>query len=784
MRIVVVLLIAVMISMDATAQSCTITGKVRGEGNSILEFANVVVFQDSIFVNGGTTNANGMFSIHIDKPFNQIKVSYLGYNDFQKELKDNSRMIDLGVISLRSSANMLQGVTVKAQYIQREADKIILRVSPLDQGKDAKGLLRTAPGVWVTDNAVSIYGKSGTRIYVNDMELKLSSEQLVSYLESLNASAISHIEIIANAGAEYNADSPGGIIKIVLKKTRNDGMIGSIGSSLTDGSHKFWMNPNLNLSYHNNKLTFNLIGSVNGSPSDRGTTYEKSTNETILSKIDGESAYKQKVLQTHLLIGTFYDIDPRHTIGLEVEYLPSRTNNRTTSTSIMTSQMQSLTTVGMYDMHEHNDNVNVRLNYTNQIDTLGSSWKLISNYSYQHASVKDDDGMAWIWEETGLEKDSTYYTDNLNRYNTLTTELKLDKHFLNRWNVISGVKYTYNNVLNNSEHQYLKSSEWISNQPYDYHSTYNENIVGIYALAIARHGRWSIKGGLRGEYFVTSSAGNTTTSFDLFPNANISYALTSKQDYSVSLGYYRNIRRPSFWSLSPIRRQISDYSFEVGNPDLKPSFSNSISLDFILANKITLATGYSAVNNVIRQKFTVDPEHPENMYLTYGNEGHDNSFFIHGDGRLSPTQWWNFFVSATYVLNSKKDDNETSYSSHSYVQLMGSTTFNLPSEFFIMIDAFYQSKIQIGNITLYPNFSITPTIKKIWNRKWTLAFSVENILQRDYKIRAESSGYDRLRSSKSYTAFKLTAVYNFNIGKGFRTKRAESNIDNSRLSKE
>lgn len=789
MKRVLFMIIVGICTINAIAQTCKIDGRVVDENKIAKEFVNIVAIQDSVFVSGGITDEQGFFSLNVDKATNIIKVSYLGYETIERKIDASVDSVNMGVISLCPITNLLGEVTVQAQFIQREADRIIMNVggSIVAIGKNTKELLRIAPGVWTTDNSISIYGKSGTRIYVNDRELNLPPKQLMAYLESLDASAIARVEIIANGGAEYSADSTGGIIKIVLKKTRNDGMVGNVGTSVTGGAKKLWVNPNFNISYHYNSLTINLVGSLNGSPFDKGTTYENSINGLANSSIDGESHFKQKVIQSNIMAGAFYDINKYNTIGLEVEYLSGRNSINTASSSHTISEINKITTIGNYDVDDNNDNLNVRLNYTSQIDTIGSTIKFISNYNHQRLSVIEDNSMTWISEDISAKTDSIYKTNNLSRYNTFTSELKLDKILSKYWRLGSGVKYTRNNVYNNSMPEYLLQSAWVSNTGYDYSAEYNENIVGIYVTANAVYGRWRIKGGLRGEYFSTISSTSSTSYVDFFPNANVSYALTQreKDNYSVSIGYYRNIRRPSFWALSPICRQVSDYSYTVGNPDLKPSYSNSVSLDFILADKFTVATGYSTVSDVILQKFIVDPAHPENMYLTYENDGKDNSFFIHGSGRQPLTKWLSLYGSATYVLNSKKDKSETSYTDYSYVQLFGSAMFSLPYEFYLNLDFSYQSQVQIGNITVYPTLSINPSLRKTFAKnKWALSFSVENLLQSDYKIRAVSAGYDRLRIMKSYSAFTLSVTYNFNVGKNFRAKRMESNIDRSRLIKD
>ena len=89
--------------------------------------------------------------------------------------------------------------------------------------------MKTAPGVWATDETMSIYGQGGTTVYIDDRKVNMSGNRLMTYLKSIQSSSIATIEIIPKAGAEYSADSSGGIIKINLKRNMVDGINGSAG---------------------------------------------------------------------------------------------------------------------------------------------------------------------------------------------------------------------------------------------------------------------------------------------------------------------------------------------------------------------------------------------------------------------------------------------------------------------------------------------------------------------------------------------------------------------------
>ena len=189
-------------------------------------------------------------------------------------------------------------------------------------------------------------------------------------------------------------------------------------------------------------------------------------------------------------------------------------------------------------------------------------------------------------------------------------------------------------------------------------------------------------------------------------------------------------------------------------------------------------------DNPIRQMFVSNPDYPEKFYLTWGNVGKDRNMFIHGDGFINITKWWSLYSSLTYVTTSQKLTDSGPFETFGYLQLVASTTFNLPKGFNLTMNCFFNSGMKIGNITVSPMLSLNPTLQKQFGKHWSLSVRLEDMLQRTSKIRTESSGYSRLSYTKTFANAIIGITYKFNTGKTFRTPRIEKNTDTSRFSKE
>ena len=136
------------------------------------------------------------------------------------------------------------------------------------------------------------------------------------------------------------------------------------------------------------------------------------------------------------------------------------------------------------------------------------------------------------------------------------------------------------------------------------------------------------------------------------------------------------------------------------------------------------------------------------------------------------------------MITSQKLSDKDSFDTFGYLQLVASTTFLLPKGFNLTMSCFYNSKMKIGNITVFPILNLNPTLQKQFGKHWSVSVGLENIMQRKSKIRTESSGCNRFTFTKTYMSAKIGVTYKFNSGNGFRVPNIEKNTDNSRFSTE
>ncbi|MEJ0080781.1 MAG: hypothetical protein WDM78_07460 [Puia sp.] len=73
------------------------------------------------------------------------------------------------------------------------------------------------------DGNISLKGKQGVTIMIDNRPTYMSGAQLATYLRSLPSSAIDQLEIMSNPSAKYDAAGNSGIINLKTKKNKARG---------------------------------------------------------------------------------------------------------------------------------------------------------------------------------------------------------------------------------------------------------------------------------------------------------------------------------------------------------------------------------------------------------------------------------------------------------------------------------------------------------------------------------------------------------------------------------
>ena len=772
-----------------TAQRFEICGTVIDSAEQPIPYATVILTQQSKQITGGTTNADGHFQLTAEGGEYELNITFIGYEFYNQNitLSDN---LNLCNILLKESSEKIEQVVVTSQLIRREADRFVVDIanSPIAMGKDGEELLKSAPGVWIQDDKISINGSSGSKIYLNDREVKMEDAQLIAYLRSLRSDDIQKIEVIPQSGADYDATSAGGIIKITTKRRIDSGLMGSVSLAYNRAKDLHQTAPSISLNYNRGKVNAYSRMWIGRNSQDYNTS--EHTDYISGATIDTKSELYNSMSWGGGNIGIVYDINDKHSIGGEIQF--NRYGNGITTDTRATHIDNGVTTNidGTYNSSSLSKMTTTTLNYIYKLDDMGSTIKLIGDYTDSYSPNHNDYFDTTI---TPLfRRDSTYRDNAESHYQLATATLALEKIISSKLSFKAGAKYTYNYNANKADYEYLADAEskaWLPNDVNSYNIGYSENIGALYATVTARLGRLSLVGGLRGEY--TSFSDNTgevnQRYGDLFPNANLSYALTKDGAYSLVAQYSRTISRPSFWALSPNETKISEYTIQRGNPNLKASYNNSLSVTTVLKYKYTITFGMSIRSNAVQQTTIVDAANPELLIIQYINYPTLNSYFFSANLPIQITKWWTANINAmgTY-MNQRIYTNEPMRRNFMYGG-NAQMTFSLPHNYFIELNGRYLHGVVAGNTALNDMYGVNLMVKKrLMDNKLTLSAGIQNLIPRDQRITIKEASFERIMDMYQpweQPAIKLQISYNFNSGKNFRAKSVESSSaeDRSRI---
>lgn len=767
------------------AQEQPVRGRVVS-GRQPVAYANVTVHTtDSAFVVGCVSAPDGTFLFrHLPAGDYLLRIACMSYHTVYRLFSHRTASSSLGDIDVKPAVFALNEVVVKAPLIRREADRFVMDVanSPSAVGKDGEELLQQAPGVWITDDQLSLNGMSGTKVFVNERELRLSKEQLVNYLRELKAEDIQQIDIVPQTGADYDANTSSGVIRIRLKRQRQDGMSGNASFRTRTNAWTDRYDASGEIRYHIGRLTTDVGFSGNYCPKARNTIDEanlaSNTRYVAASRLDEASqSWKER-------LGVMYEFDPKRSVGIEAEYIHGKENCTGTSSSQLATGNAERRTVGVRCPDNRKRQLAVVFNYIRLLDEQGSVFKMLGDYSRNRENNRMA-GHTSISSGTA-ENDSLYREHTETDYRTAALTLAWEKRFFSGFTLKVGGKYTFNRMQNRALYEHEETSVWLPTGKYSFDLCYKERIGALYAVAAVKTGRFGMTGGLRAEHTRTDGGGEYVGQNYLswFPNLNVSYSFDRDGANMAVLQCSRFIARPGFWELNPTRIQVSEYTYQSGNPALRPAYKTQWSVTFIAARKYTLTLMAGNTKDFINQYVSVQPDNPDVSYITQKNFRNVRQYIAVLQLPFKWGDWWSGQNEVTFVRNGERLHDDDPQVFRNIFFYKASSAFRLPGKFYLDVSYRYNGKTVMSNFRAAPFHRVDIRLKKkLFQERLTVAIGMKNLLARTNDLCVTTGSYERSYRMKGpfhSALFECRLNYSFQSGKTFKSRKIESGSEDEK----
>ena len=764
-----------------------VTGSLLDGQGKPMDYATVTLLKanDSTIVKGTLSNETGAYTFdHINAGGYIVKATVVGYDKAVSKaftIPEGSSNFTVPVLKIQPASHALKTVTITSSkpLIERKIDRTVMNVenNVLAAGNSAMEILERAPGVSVDkDDNISLKGKQGVTVMINDKLTYLTSAQLATLLRSTDGNTIQSIEIITNPSAKYDAAGNSGIINIKLKKNKQSGTNGSITVGAGYGTYG---KDNETLSLNHKEGNLNIFGSFSHNDNKR---FQDIGIKRIVTDSTGKTTYFNQYSPLISLnnnnsyrLGADYDLSSKNTIGFLVNgYFNGEQDNNNNMTYIgpnFTQVDSSLNTVS--NIHQTYHNLAFNLNDSYKIDTAGqelsadldysrfknnSNARYITDFFLPNGSIQQPE--QFLGNITPSDID--IHTGKVDYTDPITKSIKLE----------SGLKFSDVKTDNNLLQTISQASPYLSNN----HFIYDEKIDAGYVNLSKDYKKYSVQAGLRAEYTSSTANGDSLNVsqiiqrhyLDLFPSLFINHTINDKNE--VSFSYSRRIDRPQYDNLNPFVYHLDPYTYQKGNPYLKPQYTNNFEFNYTYNKNLNVSLGYSRTTDVITEIPGTDPA-TKVAFVTQDNLQLQNSYNINVYSPYTISKWWNGNVNATaFYLGFKSNgleggnlnDGEAAY------QIRTTQTFLPLDGYKAELTANYQSALVYGLFNVRPRYSADAGISHSFDdKKANIKFSVSDIfntLTNNVTSNYQSTNLMITQKRETRVA-RLTFTYNFGNNK-------------------
>ncbi len=760
-----------------------VTGKVieKGSGEP-LEYATLVLqsVRNPQQVTGGITNVDGLFEVEAPAGMYNIAVEFISYQTFKKEKQLLRSDTDLGTITLSIDVEQLAEVEVIAERttVELRLDKKIYNVGKdlTVSGGTVSDVLDNVPSVSVdVEGNVQLRGNDDVRILINGKPSAITGLNSTDALRQLPAESIEKVEVITSPSARYDAEGSGGIINIILRRSKLQGLNGALTTNL---GYPYSAGINGNLNYRTGDL--NIFTNTGYNYRQRPGNSFNATNfldatGAFTNSIREERDIERERKGYNVNFGVEWYVNKTSSITQSIFLRSSDNSSETTNTFFQTDALGDTSSGFRFDPETEDDRTfQYSLNYDKQFNG-NSDHKLTFAFQYETSDESEES----LIIQNGFDSESVTTIEDQRRV-FLQSDYVVPVGESGQFEL--GYRGDFNKL--NTDYDVVFISPTIDELGIMNPSNvldYKETINAVYTQFGTKIKKFSFLSGLRYESTrliinqIETGDFNRNNFDGLFPTLNLNYEFNEME--SIQFGYNRRIRRPRSFFLNPFPSRSSPTNLFQGNPNLTPSFSNQVDFGYLKRyEKLTLNSSiyFARATDVITfitedtgEDTVFDGEQVSIIRRTPVNLAKNDRYGFEINANYRPTKKWNINGNVNlFNLITRGDFNGQNFDAENlswFVRLNNKIT--LPGKVDWQTRLFYRGPSETAQTKNQGIFSMSLAFSKdLFKEKASLAFNISDVFNSQRRVSKTVTPFFNSDSEFQWRvrSFNLSFTYRFN----------------------
>lgn len=760
-----------------------------------LEYATITLknTKNPKIIAGGITDNKGAFSVEANAGEYDIIVEFISFKPTEIKAKQLTENTNLGTIGLEEDATQLNEVVVRAEKttVEIKLDKKVYNVGNdlMVKGGTVSDVLDNIPSVSVdVEGNVSLRGNENVRILIDGRPS--NAINITEALRLIPADAIDKVEVITNPSARYDAEGGGGLLNIILKKGKNQGVNGTFIGTLGDPKNNAvsgtlnFKDKEFNLfttqGYNNRKSPGSAITNsryLNADNTTRNYLYENRENNRANESYNGNFGFDWFLSKSLTWTNT---VNYRRNLGDNVDNVKQNYHNA--------GNVYDYTRNRINYEDSKSKNIEFSTNFTKTFKKEGR--KLTVDGSF---SSNSDNNIALI-SDSATNTSIISFDETTNIQKQSRNLIQSDYvHPFGKGNQFE-LGYKGDFVKNTSDYSVI--SDGVPSPEFTNVLEYKEKVNALYGNYGMKIKKFSVLLGLRWEDSDIDVNQLATDDFNnkrynnFFPSAFFTYEFADQT--SASISYSRRIQRPRGRQLNPFSNLSSNVNIFVGNPDLNPAFTDAIDLGYIKRwNKLTFNTSLYGNKTTDVFQFVRRPtgELQNNIpvFITSPiNLATEYRIGFEFTLNYSPYKWWklngnfNMFYNETdgdYTYLDQNDDpvyQNFDFNTTSWFTRVTSK-ISLPYKIDWQTNATYNGEQKTAQGKRLGNFSMNLAFSKdVLKDKGTVSLNVSDVFNsrkniNETYIPGQVDSYGEMQWRKRQINFSFT--YRFNVQKNDKERK-------------